>query len=64
MSVNQFNIGQKVKAKKQIADLSCDGHDSVDANKNYVNQHDLLVGQVDRVAPLVRQAPGHPKDKT
>lgn len=65
MSVNNFNIVPKVKVKKQIADhRSLDGHNSMDANKNNVNQHDLLVGQVDQVAPLIQQAPEHPKDKT
>lgn len=65
MSVNNFNIGQKVKVKKQIADhRSLDGHNSMEVNKNNVNQHDLLVGQVDQVAPLVQLAPEYPEDKT
>lgn len=65
MSVNNFNIVIISKKANTVADhLSLNSHNSMDANKNNVNQHDLPVGQVAQVAPLVQQAPGHPKDKT
>lgn len=61
----KFNIEWKVKLKQQIANyLYVHCHNSMDADKNNANQHDLLVDQVDQVAPLAQQAPEHPKDKT